>query len=407
MKMFFNQADRRGAWSLALAAGLLVMSSCAKPAETDEGQAEQPAAAPAVPAVTEQAATPDASRAGAASSEPAPTQEDLAKIAEAATSGEGQARYVAIDDLGERAAESDMIVPDLIANLDDKDPQVVWRSVRALGDYGEEAVAAGPKVRELLIKGDPILQYHAAITLGKIGDRSEATVDALVEAVGSSDGRVSRAAIEAMKTLKPGPQKTVPALKKALQSNDKLVAVHALEAIVEVGPQAVPLLNEMLKDPATMYLAATAIEEIGPGAAGTVPDIETLLGSTKHSHLQIQLLLALGRIGPAAKSAVPQIISLLQESQDATVPVAAAFALGSIGDPAADEPLRAAVAKDNQFLSMVSAWSLARIHPDDVQLKQQAVDKLNAGVKSGDPAMQAAAERGLKLLELPVPAASK
>jgi len=401
MKMFFDSAISRVCWSLMLAVGLIATSSCAKPAETEQTKMDQPAAAPLD---ADQAATASGTAPEAKSSQPAPSREELAKLAEAATTGSGIARYTAIDDLGERAAESDMIVPDLIENLDDSDPQVVWRSVRALGDYGEEAVAAASNLRELLSKGDPILQYHAAVTLGKIGDRSEATVDALVEAVGSSDGRVSRAAIDAMKTLKPGPQKTVPALKKALQSKDRMVAVHALEAIVEVGAPAVPLINEMLKDPATMYLAVTAAEEIGPGAAGTVPQLVELLSTTKHSHLQIQLLLALGRIGPASKSAVPQIVDLLEHSQDSTVPVAAAFALGSIGGTEADAPLRAAVAKDNQFLSMVAAWSLAKLHPGDAELKQQAIDKLNAGVKSGDPARQAAAEKGLKLLELPAAA---
>jgi HEAT repeat protein len=401
MKMFFDDANVRIGWSLVVAAGLLATSSCARPAETEQTKMDQTAAAPVT---ADQVATGSAAAPEAESTQPAPSHEELAQLAEAATTGSGQSRYVAIDDLGERAAESDMIVPDLIKNLDDSDPQVVWRSVRALGDYGEEAVAAAPKLRELLSKGDPILQYHAAVTLGKIGDRSETTVDMLVEAVGSSDGRVSRAAVEALKTLRPGPQKVVPALSKALRSNDRLVAVHALEAIVEVGPKAVPLLNEMLKDPATMYLAATAIGEIGPEASGTVPGLVELLGSTKHSHLQIQVLLALGRIGEASKPAVSQIIDLLEHSQDSTVPVAAAFALGSIGASEADAPLRAAVSKDNEFLSMVAAWSLAKINPDDAELKKQALDKLEAGMKSQDPAIQSAAEKGLKMLDVPAAA---
>jgi HEAT repeat protein len=394
MKTFFDDATARIGWSLVVAAGIVVTSSCAKPAETEQTKID-PTAATATDA--DQAATgPEAE-----TSRPAASREEIAELAEAATTGSGQARYVAIDDLGERAAESDMVVPDLIKNLDDSDPQVVWRSVRTLGDYGEEALAAAPKLRELFATGDPILQYHAAVTLGKIGDRSEATVDMLVEAVGSSDDRVSRAAIEALRTLKPGPQKTVPALKKALRSGNSAVAAHAINAIVEVGPEAVPLINEMLKDPATVYLATTAVAEIGPGAAGTVPQLIEELGSTKHSQLQIQLLLALGRVGPAAKSASPQIVDLLDNSQDATVPVAAAFALGSIGATEADAQLSAAAAaEDKPFLSMVAAWSLSRLHPDDAKLKQQAVDKLNAGTKSDDPAIQAAAQRGLKMLEL-------
>ncbi len=399
MKTFFDDASARIGWSLVVAVGLMATSSCAKPSETEQTKADQSAAAAADadPAAKTTATAPEAE-----SSQPASSHEDMEKLAQEATTGSGVTRYTAIDDLGERAGESDMIVPDLIKNLDDSDPQVVWRSVRTLGDYGEEAVAAAPKLRELLSKGDPILQYHAVVTLGKIGDRSDETVDMLVAAVGSADGRVSRAAIEAMKMLRPGPQKTVPALKKALRSGNNAVAANALDAIVEVGPEAVPLINELLNDPATVYLGATAVAEIGPEAAGTVSELEDVLKNTKHSQLQIQLLLALGRIGPAAKSAAPRMIDLLENSQDSTVPVAAAFALGSVGATEADAPLHAAAdAKDKPFLSMVAAWSLARLHPDDAALKQQAIDRLNAGMKSKDPAIQAAAERGLKMLELP------
>ena len=132
-----------------------------------------------------------------------------------------------------------------------------------------------------------------------------------------------------------------------------------------------------------------------------------MLGKTKHSQMQIRVILALGHIGPAAKSASPQIMSVMEESQDATVPVAAAFALGAIGATDADDALKAAAASDKPFLAMVAAWSLAKIHPDDAALKQQAIDKLNAGLKSDDAAIKAAAEKGLKMLEVPATAAAQ
>lgn len=328
--------------------------------------------------------------------------EESSRLLEVATRGTGSERYTAIDDLGERAADASLVVPALIKMLNDSDPQVVWRSTRALGDYGDEAAAAAPKLRQLLVSGDIIRQYHAAVTLGKIGDRSEATVDALVDAVGSPDSRMSRAAVAALKVLKPGPEKVMQALKKAIASDDTAVVTHALQAIVEVGPKAVPLIDELLKDPSTAYLAAAAAEQIGPDAAPTVPALLDVLDKTKHSQLQIRILLALGQIGPGAKAAAePKVLELLQSSQDATVPVAAAFALGSMGATNADGPLKAAVAKDNEFLSMVAAWSLAKLHPDDAALKKQATDKLNAGLKSDDAAIKAAAAKGLQLLNPP------
>ncbi len=95
--------------------------------------------------------------------------------------------------------------------------------------------------------------------------------------------------------------------------------------------KAVPLLKDALKQPETAYLACTAIEQIGPPAADTVPELTELLGKTKHSQLLIQTLLALASIGPAAEPAESAIVPLLNTSTDQTVPVAAAYALGSIG----------------------------------------------------------------------------
>jgi HEAT repeat protein len=324
-----------------------------------------------------------------------------------ATTGEAQARYTAIDDLGERAADPELVIPELVKMLSVKDPQVDWRSARAIGDYGDAAISAAPALRELLGKSDPVLEYHAAIALGKIGDKSDETVDALVKAIGSSDMRVSRAAIKAIKNLRPGPQKTVPALKKALATGDPAVAGQALDAVVEQGANAVPFINEALKEPSTAYLAAAAAEQIGPDAAGAVPALVKLLDATQNSQLDIRVLLALGRIGPAAKSAAPQITEVLETSTDATVPVAAAFALGAIGATEADAPLRAAAAKDNEFLAMVATWSLAKLHPEDAQLKSQAMDKLKAGMESADPGIKAAAEKGLEMMETRAAAPAK
>jgi HEAT repeat protein len=256
-------------------------------------------------------------------------------------------------------------------------------------------------LRELLGKSDPILEYHAAIALGKIGDKSDATVDALVAAIGSNDMRVSRAALSAIKNLQPGPKKTVPALKKALQSGDPTVAAHALEAIVEQGANAVPFINEALMQPETAYIAAAAAEQIGADAAGAVPALTELLKKTNHSQLDVRVLLALGRIGAAAKPAVPTIIEHLNASGDRTVPVAAAFALGLIGDPAGDAALKAAAAKpDRPFLNMVAAFSLAKLHPEDAAMKAACMGQLKAGIESTDPDLKAAAEKGMKMMEM-------
>jgi HEAT repeat protein len=328
-------------------------------------------------------------------------QTDMMTRLKAALAGEAQDRYAAIDDLGERHAAADQVVPTLKQLLGDEDVQVRWRSARALGDYGPLAQEAVADLRALLSADDAAVRYHAAVALGKIEDRSDETVRALVTAVVSSDGHVTRAAISALRALKPDPKHVMPIVQEVLASDDPTVAVHALEALVDQGSAAVPFLKEALKRKETAYLACTAIAEVGADAAATVPELAKLLGTTSHSQLQIQALLALAKIGPKAHSAGPAILPLLESPSDETVPAAAAYALGAIGAKEAVAELRKAMAKDNAFLQMTAAWSLAKLQPDDSVAMQQAVDKLTRGLSNDDPLMRTAAAKGLQMLEAP------
>jgi HEAT repeat protein len=327
---------------------------------------------------------------------------DTGALVKTAVSGSGQARYTAIDDLGERHMAAATVAPELQKLLADKDAQVRWRSARALGDYGDKAKNAAPALRKLLTDSDAIVQYHAAVALGKVGDKSDETVHALVAAATSKDGRVARAAIAALRNLKPGPDHVVKALGEVLKSDDSAVVLYALEAITQRGKEAAPMLIEALKQPETAYLACTAIEHIGPDAAATVPELTELIGSTRHSRLLIQALLAAASIGPAAEAASPKIVPLLEHETDGTVPVAAAYALGSIGAKDADAALRSAIEKkDNPFLQMIAAWAVAKLHPGDKAAEKLAVEKLVQGLKNSDGAIRTAAAKSLQSLQAP------
>lgn len=326
---------------------------------------------------------------------------DLLKVA---IKGNGQQQYHAIDDLGERREDAELVVPQLVKLFKSTDLQVVWRSARAVGDYGELARSAVPGLIKLLYNKNSTVQFHAAIALGRIGDKAEATVDALVERVTDEDGHVARAAVAALRNLKPDPAVVVSALASALKSNDHAVIMHAVEAVIETGEGAVPLLNQALKQPATAYIACVAIHEIGPDAAGTVPGLTALLGDTAHSKVLIEALLALASIGPAAKSAAPKIAPLLELKEDTTVPVAAAYALGSIGAKGQESALRAALTMKEPFLQMVAAWSLAKLNPDNQADMKEAINHLTQGLASDDPMVRTTAAHTLPTLDAPAEA---
>ena len=289
----------------------------------------------------------------------------------------------------------------MVKQLVDSYPQVRWRTARTLGEYRGQAKEAVEAVRQLLSDEDVVVQYHAAVALGKLEDKSDATVEALVQAATSKDARVARAAIAAIRSLQPGPKRVAEVLGKALKSNDQAITLHAMETIVEQGDKATPFLKEALKNPDTAYLACTAIESIGPEAAGTVPELTAILGKTKHSKMLIQTLLALAAIGPQASSAAPQITPLLDYSTDATVPVAAAYALGSIGAKDVDAELKRATAKNDPFIQMMAYWAIAKTHPDDEAATKTAVQKLAQALKSDKPHVRTAAAKSIQSLHAP------
>lgn len=322
-------------------------------------------------------------------------EEDTQQLLQEAVESTGMDRYDAIDDLGEQGEQPSLVIPVLQELLSDDDPQVQWRSARSLGDFEGAAADAADALAELLASPEPSVQYHAAVALARIGKADESTIDALVSAAIGPDARVARAAIASLRHLKAPPRMVAGALKQAMASDDQAVVVHAMETLVNMGSDSAPILIEALKNPRTAYVACAAIEHAGANADATVPALIELLADTKHSHLQVQALLALASIGPPASSASDQIVVLLENSQDATVQVAAAYALGAIGAVDSDAALRAAAKKEGALLRMITAWSLAKIHPDDEPLQSAARTILQEGLKSQDPAVRSAAEEAL------------
>ncbi len=234
-----------------------------------------------------------------------------------------------------------------------------------------------------------------------MADRSDETVRALVAATTGQDARVARAAIAALRNLKPDPQHVIAVFERRSNQVMKQSRCTRWRQLSSGEPQRRRCSTKCSKRPKTAYVACAAIEHIGPEAAATVPALTELLGKTRHSQLLIQALLALASIGPAAESAAPQIVPLLEMPNDATVPVAAAYALGSIGAKNADAALRRAASKDNAFLQMIAAWSIAKLHPDDEAAQGAAIEKLTQGLKNSDAGIRTAAAKSLQMLQAP------
>ena len=324
------------------------------------------------------------------------------KLAATADSGE---RVLVIDEIGAIGQNASPALDALVAAFADADPRVRWHATRAVGLIGEDARSAMPAIVKLLADADPIVVTQAAAALGtireddgreQIPDADAATYAAVIEPLASTavhpDGRARRAAVRALRRYKSLID-LKPIVTKQLADADPGVVMSALHTLADMGDEAVPFLTEALKDPKSRYWAEVALAEIGPDAAPASAALAQAAGEGATEE-RLQAILSLAAIGEPAASAAPVVVKAL-DTGDAALRLPAAFALGRMKSSAGDESLTTLAKGDDPFVGSVAAWALARIHPDDKQLVDDAVARLRKGLANPDPDARAACVNGL------------
>ena len=287
-------------------------------------------------------------------------------------------------------------VAELSEKLQDNDPNVRWRAARALGNLGEEAKLAAPALVQLLNDPEPVVQIYATVALARTGDRSDSTIAGLAKSAQSTDPRVVRTAILALAKLRLEPEQLASAMNKLLASENQRMLVYVVDAIVDSGERATPLLQAALEENEdTAYWASVAIAEIGPPAAGTVPELAAVLDSAEDPDTIAQVLLALAKIGPEAKSAVPSIEKVLSNNPAPTIALYGAYGIGAIGSPGENSALDMLATSEDEAVSMVASWALAKTHSDDDAWRERAIEKMLEGLGSENPLVRTAAAKGL------------
>ena len=99
----------------------------------------------------------------------------------------------------------------------------------------------------------------------------------------------------------------------------------------------------------------------------------------------------------AAAPAAEQLVAALK---DENTRVAATYALGRIGQIPADAEavIQANAKSDDKILSTTSLWVLARVHPEDKQLRREATEQLIERLRDQNPLVRLAAARALAAL---------
>jgi HEAT repeat protein len=123
---------------------------------------------------------------------------------------------------------------EVIRNISSDDPGVRLVSIRALANFGDEAIRAIPALRKALLDRSPDIQINAAIQLGRLGSNA---VDAVpdLQAILEKDMVGDNVRAVAARSLgEIGSPTSVPSLAKTLYVDNEFLAIDAAEAIAKI-----------------------------------------------------------------------------------------------------------------------------------------------------------------------------
>jgi HEAT repeat protein len=289
----------------------------------------------------------------------------------------------------------------LIRELQDPDPEVRREAAGALGEMGDDAVAAIPALLQALKDPAQEVAEQAGTSLMHLGRESEAAVPLLVRAwlteeddhvLGELDGNMEEMAYAGV----------VPALAALANDPDEKLRLRAVEKFglftdgrhfPEETVAAVPALVGFLNDSSSRVraAAATTLGVIGPAAAQVRPQEDTVLGQGEPTASEVvrALVRALRDPDPQVRQALAApLAQALSESEEATrqeviplleqagppavpflckliryggdAPAAAAKALGRVG-PEARAAVPVLLAALREWYGSSSPWSEAAL----------------------------------------------
>lgn len=392
--------------------------------------------------------------------------ETLSMLAERLSDEDTQVRLSAMKALARKGRDA---VEPLTAQLRASDPGVRSRAAETLGDLQRNGSSAVPPLIEALKDSEPAVRAAAARALGKIGPEATSAVPALRDAAKDSDVTVAARAADAITNLtathkseivrpgeilggmvtsampevvektpmaatpapatriKPKLPKAAPvkavsspspaALIKQLISPKDAQRTSAAEALAQLGPKALPALDDALAspNPALQRAAAKWLGTLGPVSAPAVPRLEALVKSPSaelredalHALVAIDSAATISALtnastdgdetlrlwsahqfellGPSASAGVPALSALLNDTQ-VNVSTTAASALMHIGTDAAKKALEPYERK--QQLKLVVS-SIAEIRKDASKAPQATATLQKVG-KLAVPALTTA-----------------
>ena len=196
--------------------------------------------------------------------------------------------------------------------LRDEDWSVRAQVLMVLGNMGADASIVLPEIMAVLDDDNKHVRRSAASTLTRVPATTRETQLALVQALESDDRYLRTQAGYALAKTKQGAAIITPELARIAASENRQASMAAFNVLEKQSAEyVVPLLVPMMSSDDYHYSqnAARIIGNFGPQASTAVPALVTLLDQYPQYLMAVKTL---GRIGPGAKDAIPALLAMFE-----------------------------------------------------------------------------------------------
>jgi HEAT repeat protein len=184
--------------------------------------------------------------------------------------------------------ESQPFIPELIGALNSRDELTRRNAVKALGNIGEPAGAAVPRLLPLLQTSDPLFKAYIAFALWQI-ERSELAVPTLMgileqefDSLQNDSQYACSVAAESLGQIGATASAASAILHKALKHKSLYVRVHAAYSLWQISRNVDKALAILIQELGSSEAAQTVMQclaEMGPLARSAVPHLQRIVES--------------------------------------------------------------------------------------------------------------------------------
>ena len=316
----------------------------------------------------------------------------IASLEKGLNSRDANTRATSIEAMGR--IDDPEVVKFLAKSLSDPDPRVRASAADSISKYGVLASPYTGKLAALLDDDSAEVRSSALLAMGEIGTPESVdseTRSKIIAATKSSNDSVTSAAFQAASQLEIQDNSLSKFTLDAIQNRTGKVKTNAIVALASQGPKSIPVMKQLLEDPATMLHGVMGLSslDISQNNVDRLL-VERLDGADPAT--QIEILLALANDTSSAQKYSARIASYLV-SKTRGVQYAATYAIANSADNSKRtiDGLRRNARSSDPMLKMLSFWANAKLNPDSPTANELAYQQILSATRHDHPVIQQAA----------------